>query len=417
MPDASAAGPLDDPIEAQYERWVYPARVHDLAAVQLTSPLLPYQDLRSVFWLYWPGGEAIREDLAILVAGCGTLQAAAQAQVYPRATVVGIDISRACLEHTESLKRKHNLANLTLHQLRVEDAGSLGASFDFIVCHGVLDHLADPVAGLRGLGQALRPDGVIDIMVHGKYGRLGVTVLQEMFRVMGLQQDAVGVQTVRDVLASLPDTHPVQKYLRLAAQDLANDEGLVNTFLCRRDQPLSCAECLELVEAAGLVFQGWKENGVYHADTRLTAGDRLWPHLNVLQDRQLWQAIEMMDASIGFHRLYACRADRDPATYRIQFDDDDFLDYIPVARVSQVVPASRLRRQPAVIARPPLPPMPLDERQAATFNQIDGIRSVRACLVAAGLLAEAPVNSVWARHFFGSLWRAGYAMYRLPRSA
>ncbi len=250
-------------------------------------------------------------------------------------------------------------------------------------------------------------------MIHGKYGRQGVTMMQELFRVMGLEQDAAGVQTVRDVLASLPATHPVQNYRRLAAQDLANDEGLVNTFLSRRDHTYSAGECLDLVQEAGLVFQGWKENALYHADTRLPAGDRLWPHLSTLKERQLWQTVEMLDATIAAHRLLVCRPDRDPATYRIHFDDDAFLDYIPVARVSQTVAANRLRRQSALIARPPFPAMPLNEQQAAAFNQIDGKRNVRDCLAAAGL----PDDPVWARQFFGSLWRAGYAMYRLQRNS
>jgi SAM-dependent methyltransferase len=412
MPDLGGGLPLD-PIQAQYERWVYPARVYDLAALQLTSPLLRYQDLRSLFWLFWPRGP-VREDLDILVAGCGSMSAAAQAFLYPRARVTGIDISRASLEHAEFLKHKHNLSNLTLRQARVEDAAALGGDFDFIVCYGVLQQLADPSVGLRALGRVLRPDGVIDIMVYGKYGRLGVTVLQELFRVMGLEQDAAGVQVVRDTLAGLPPAHPVQNFRRLAAQELANDEGLVDTFLPARDRTFTCAECVDLVQEAGLVFQGWKENGLYHLETRLAPNDRLAPHLRALGERQLWQAVEMLDASIGSHWFHACRVDRDKATYKIAFDEDAFLDYIPVPRVSHTVAADRLRRQPAYIARPPFPPMTLDAPQAATFKLIDGTRSVRACLGAAGLGVEAPADIAWARVFFGSLWRAGYAMYRLP---
>src|SRR5207302_4663278 len=133
------------------------------------------------------------------------------------------------------------------------------SSFDFIVCYGVLHHLADPVAGLRALGRVLKPDGVIDIMVYGRYGRLGVSMMQELFRFMGVEQNAAGVQIVKDILAALPATHPVQKYRRQAARDLASDEGLVDTFLHRRDRPFSVSACLDLVQEAGLVFHGWKE--------------------------------------------------------------------------------------------------------------------------------------------------------------
>ncbi len=410
----SSSTPFDDPLQAQYDQWVYPPRCNDLAALQLTSPRLSYQDLRSLFWLYWPG-EPIREELNILVAGCGSMQAAAYAYVHPKAKVVGIDISRTCLDHTEVLQRTHNLTNLTLHQMRVEDSGSLGASFDFVVCYAVLHHLTDPAAGLRALGQTLRPDGVIECRIHGTYARFGVTMLQNLFRTMGLEQDAAGVAAVRDVLATLPPNHPVQLFRSQAAQELAADEGLVNTFLTRREQPFTCGECLELVQQAGLVFQGWKENALYHPDIRVPPGDRVWPHLSKLTKEQLWQALDIIDPTIFVHTFHVCRADRDPEAYRVHFDDEAFLDYIPVTRIGQSVPANRLRRQPAFIARPPLPPMPLDERQAAVFNQINGARTIRDCLTEAGLPLEDPASILWARHFFGTLWRAGYALYRLPQ--
>ena len=53
-----------------------------------------------------------REDLDILVAGCGSLSAAAQAFLYPRARVVGIDVSRTSLEHEEFLQPQAQLDQL-----------------------------------------------------------------------------------------------------------------------------------------------------------------------------------------------------------------------------------------------------------------------------------------------------------------
>ncbi len=404
--------PPIDPVRAQYERWVYPARVYDLAQMPITAPEWRHNDLRTLYWLFWPAA-AYRDDLDILVAGCGSLAAAAQAFLFPRARVVGIDVSRAALEHGEFLKQKHNLANLTLKTCAVEEVGTLDASFDFIICHGVLHHLLDASAGLRALREVLRPGGVMDIMVYGKYGRVGVTVLQELFRELKVKQDPAGVQVVKEILAGLPATHPVQNYRRLAARDLATDEGLVDTFLSSRDQPFSCAGCLDLVAEAGLVFQGWKENGLYHPDARLAPQDPLWAHLTGLAPRQLWQVVEMVDATIAAHWFHVCRPERPPSSYVIQFDDEAFLDYIPVARVSQITKADKLRRQPAIVARPPFPPLGLDEKQAALFRGIDGVASVRRCLALAGLSLEDPESIIFARRFFNLLWRVGYAIFRL----
>ena len=161
-----------------------------------------------------------------------------------------------------------------------------------------------------GPGLVLRPDGVIDILLYGKYGRLGVTLLQEMFRYLGVEQDPAGIQVVKDTLRALPPAHPVQNYLRMAKYDLSTDEGLVDTFLNRSDQPFSVSECLDMVQEAGLVFQGWKENGLYHLDARLSSQDPLWPHLQALRERQLWQTVEMLDSTIAGHWFHVCRTDR-----------------------------------------------------------------------------------------------------------
>ncbi len=55
-----------------------------------------------------------RPDLDILIAGCGTNQAAVFAFGNSDANVVGIDISQPSLDHQRYLKDKHGLTNLQL---------------------------------------------------------------------------------------------------------------------------------------------------------------------------------------------------------------------------------------------------------------------------------------------------------------
>src|SRR4029077_18003492 len=143
-----------DPVAAQYEAWSFPQPCADLTPLTFDSPRNHFRDLRDLYWAYWPT-QPYRDDLDILVAGCGTTAAAAYAYLFPRARVTGIDISAASLAHEDNLKRRHALDNLTLHQCRVEDVAALGGHFDYINVHGVLHHLADPVAGLKALGGLL----------------------------------------------------------------------------------------------------------------------------------------------------------------------------------------------------------------------------------------------------------------------
>jgi SAM-dependent methyltransferase len=401
-----------DPVKAQYERWSYPLPVDDLARFPFNPPASRYPDLKSLYFGFWPTAPAYREDIDILVAGCGTVAGACFAYYYPQARVTAFDISSASLAHEEYLKRKHNLHNLTLRQLRVEDAAALAADFDFISVLGVLHHIEDPTAGLRALAGRLRPEGVISIMVYARYGRVGVYMLQELFRIMGLRQEPADVQVVREALTAVGPHHPVRQYLHMARRDLSVDAGLVDTFLHPRDQAYTVAQCLQMVEEAGLAFQGWDDNLLYYPELQVPANHPFRSRLERLPEPALWQAVELLFGTIAGHYFHACRRDRDPAKYRVVFEGDRFLSWIPVPRVDPWPPPAARPSGPLSVKRSSFPAIPLDPKQTAIFDAIDERKTIRDCLGAAGLDPSQPAIVEAARTFFRSLWRIGYMVFR-----
>jgi SAM-dependent methyltransferase len=399
-------------VAAHYERWTYPAPIDDLGLVDFAATDSRYRDLRELFFAYWPTW-SYRENLDILVAGCGTMAAACYAYLYPRARITGIDISGASLAHERHLQQKHQLANLTLHQLPLERSAELETNFDFIVSHGVIHHLADPVAGLRALTGILRPHGVIALMVYSWHVRFGVYMLQDFFRLLHLQQDAESVALVKETLHGIGGGHPVRQYLR-RPNDLDRDTGLVDAFLHARDKPYTVMDCLELVTGAGLVHQGWDENGLYYPEGQVPPGSKLRAALDRLATPELWKAMELFNGNIPNHWFYACRQDRDPHDYRIQFEDDAFMNYIPVPRVRILPGLGAESGQSIAISRAPYPSVRLDLAQSRVFQQIDRQRSVRECLGLAGIASDHRAVAEFARGLFRTLWRLGYMHFRLP---
>src|SRR6202022_1961030 len=146
--------------------------------------------------ILWPDRE-YQSDLDILIAGCGTNQAAVFAFTNPDAKVVAVDISQPSLDHHQYLKDKHGLYNLELHRLPIEELPTLGRGFALIVSTGVLMGMADPMAGMNALAPCLRQDGAIGLTLYAKYGRIGVEMLQSVFRDMGLRQDQASVEIVK----------------------------------------------------------------------------------------------------------------------------------------------------------------------------------------------------------------------------
>ncbi len=159
--------PRADIVSRQYQRWVYPHPIEDLPA--WTSANWEWFDPVYSHRILWPD-RAYQPDLDILIAGCGTNQAAIFAFTNRSAKVVAVDVSQTSLDHQQYLKDKYGLTNLELHLLPIEDLHTLGRDFDLVVSSGVLHHMADPLTGMKALAGCLRPDGVVAAMLYGKYG-------------------------------------------------------------------------------------------------------------------------------------------------------------------------------------------------------------------------------------------------------
>lgn len=399
-----------DAVRAQYERWIYPRPVDDLAA-WLAEGGIAIGDPLDFGDVYWPD-TGYREGMNILVAGCGANQAARYALQHKSARVTGIDLSEASLAHGEKLKKKHALDNLTLKRMRLEEVDSLGEEFDFIAASGVLHHLPDPVAGLTALGGVLARDGVIFVMLYGRYGRAPVYMMQELFRTLGVtEQGAEDVSLVKAAISVLPGEHPLRDYAK-KSHDMKFDAGLVDLFLHKQDRPYSVTECLELTRGAGLVFQAWAQPMFYNPDCNMPENHPLYLKMDALNDEDRWQAMELFGGRQTRHDFCVCRADRPANTYRIDFAEADFAERaIPLPRGSTLAPAAS--GKPAILSGPQVPPLTLPPPLVAMHGQIDARRTIRQCIDTCGLSAPPEKLLHHGLRFFRALWRTGHIAMRL----
>jgi hypothetical protein len=273
---------------------------------------------------------------------------------------------------------------------------------------GVLHHLADPVRGLKSLVSVLESDGVIALMLYGRYGRHGIYLLQEFFRRIGLGQTPADIQLVRQTFSALHEGHPAKDFA--AATDMTYDAGLTDLFLHEQDRAYTVAECLNLVSAAGLSFQGWIENVFYYPDGQLPRGHPLHERLEQLSDAELWQAMELFQGKISKHQFLACRATRERDSYAIDFSSDRLLDLVPV---SYFAVTREVRADGSItVKHAQFPAVTVRNEMAALVRAIDGQRSVRACYEAAGVPFNAETS--WLIRF---LWRLDFYRILHPAAA
>ena len=384
--------PLADVVTGQYEKWVYPDPIQDLP--NWLSSNWQWFDPSHAYRLFWPDCD-VRPELDILIAGCGTNQAAVFAFTNPGASVVAIDVSGPSLDHHRFLKDKYGLKNLELRRLPIEEVGTLGRAFDLIVSTGVLHHLADPKAGMRALARCLRPDGVAAIMLYAKYGRIGVEMLKSIFQELGLQQDEPSLSVVRAAIAALPPDHPVRSYLAVAP-DLQFDAGLVDTFLHGRDRSYTVADCLDLVDSAGLAFQDWFLKSPYYPPAG--SADPFYAAVAGLPEEQQWSIMERVNTRNGCHFFTACRPERAREMYRVDIASEEFLDCVPRFRYRCGFNDGEVFRYDWQTT--------LDAIQQALISQMDGRRTIREIIasVDAEAVGRRPAElEPFARIFFRSL--------------
>jgi SAM-dependent methyltransferase len=381
-----------------YERHPYPPPVDDLEAYRRN-----WDDARrrAESHLFYPG-EPFRDDRSILVAGCGTAQAAHYAVRWPRAQVFGIDVSEKSLAFTQDLKRKYALDNLEVRQLAVERAGELGETFEHVVCTGVLHHLPDPDAGLRALRDVLAPAGALHLMVYAPYGRAGVYMLQDYCRRLGIGSSASEIDGLAATLKALPPEHPIVPLLR-TSPDFANKAGLADALLHPQDRAYSVPQLLSLLHRADLTFARWVRQAPYLPWCGALASAPHHAKLVELPAEQQYAAIELFRGTMVRHSVVAYRTDRPEPSVSVDFGGDDWLRYKPIRLPDTIAVKERLpARASAVLINSNHNYtdlyLPIDAPRERFLSIIDGERTI-------GEICRARGNESLARTFFQELYR------------
>ena len=393
--DASAA------VRRFYESHPYPPPVDGLEHYQRM-----WQDprrRRADHHLFWPA-RPFRETFSVLVAGCGTSQAAKHASRWPAAQVTGIDFSEASVRCTQELKRKHRLDNLQVHQLPIERAGELGTTFDQIVCTGVLHHLSDPDAGLLALRDRLKPDGAMQLMVYAPYGRTGVYMLQDFCRRLGIRATAGEIRDLIAALKALPPGHPLERLLR-EAPDFKHEAGIADALLHPHDRAYSVPQFFDFIDRAGLTFGRWVKQASYSPQCGAPAGIPQASRLAQLRLAEQYAAIELFRGTVVSHSAIVYRNDN-PAPQDVGFAGDDWPGYVPLQMADTKCLQERLPPGAAAVLLYPGHTfrdlvMPIDATELSLFAGIDGNRSIGDIVEAHGSIASRPNV---ARGFFERLW-------------
>lgn len=252
-------------VRYQYEQYPYP----DIdPQIEKPNMLVPCH-LSLMCDLVW-AGEKSPQGLRVLDAGCGTgSPLVAMAMAYKDAEIVGIDFSEASLKKARQLAARYDLKNVRFYNLPVEHVNELDQQFDFIISSGVLHHLSNPAKGLKALADALKPQGAISIMLYGKYGRIGIDMLQEAIRLSctGVDSMPERINFARNLARAIPAEHPFKTRRQGREISEGKDAGIVDLLLHAQDIPFDVSSIFKLCSQAKMKFYKWLFPMIYNPET------------------------------------------------------------------------------------------------------------------------------------------------------
>ena len=242
-------------LETQYNKYIYPKPCENIEKEYIKVNRYQECDPNYHWHKLWPEKKYERKKLNILVAGCGSDQAAILAKCNPIHNFTGIDISAASLAHQKKLIKKHKIKNLTLICDDFRNV-KISEKFNYIISTGVIHHLDDPGSALNFFEKNLTDDGVLYLMVYGDQQTEGIKGLKNIFKKLEFEQNSSSIKSIKLLKEKLKKDHPAtifSKYFK----DINEDTGIIDTFLHSKEKFYSIKELIFSLGENNLIIKNF----------------------------------------------------------------------------------------------------------------------------------------------------------------
>jgi SAM-dependent methyltransferase len=270
------AGVFSQQVREPAEEDKYRATLRKLTPIDETSELVcrQYEDNPYPRWLRAPAIDGVASfgaflasefglqparsarrtgNVDVLIAGCGTGQQSIQtAQRFPAARILAVDLSTASLAYAKRKTRELGIGNVEYAQADLLRLESIGSSFDFIECVGVLHHLEDPVAGWRVLRSLLRPGGVMHIGLYSELARRDIAAAQDHIVAQGYEATTEGIRQFRIDLQLTDRWRPFRSLTAL--EDFYDTSGCRDLLFHAREHRFGLPQIKEIIAELRLDF-------------------------------------------------------------------------------------------------------------------------------------------------------------------
>lgn len=231
-------------LKKHYDSYVYPKPIEDIDEEFIKKKKRYIFDPTYHWHRIWPELPYSKKQLNILIAGCGSNEAAVMAMCNPNHIVTGIDLSKNSILHQKRLLNKHKICNLKLicddfRQVNFRD------KFDLIISAGVIHHLSNPESALKYFYENLNENGAVGLMVYGEKTGLMITEIKNVFNKLKLDHNKQSIDLIRFIINQLNPSHPLFLFLKKSL-DVQYDSGIVDLFLHKSEKFYSIKDLINI---------------------------------------------------------------------------------------------------------------------------------------------------------------------------
>ena len=342
----------------------------------------------------WDRNLFAAEQPRVWVAGCGTNQAVITALRFPKATVVGSDLSARSLEITAQNAKLLGISNLELRQESLNES-SYADEFDYVICTGVIHHNADPVFTLAKLTGALKRHGILELMVYNRYHSMATVPFQKAVQILaggaGQPDLDTQVQLARALVAELKMDNLSAGALSVSSVSEISDSQFADLLVQPVWRSYTVESLEELCSSAGLTivapcvnqFDAARE--CYRWSMRFV-DERLKTAYESLPDTRKWQISNLMNRENSpMLWFYVQRADSDRPIKSERQITNEFLDRS--ARAVKVKKLLRLKNDDGSFSDREVvfPRASRDARAKAILEKLDSSVPLRTVFERAGV--------------------------------
>jgi SAM-dependent methyltransferase len=294
-----------DYLKTHYENYNYPEPVQDIEKELIEKNIVYYDDPTYNWHKIFPEKPFSKDKISILIAGCGTEQAAIIAKLSPQHEVIGIDLSSNSLKHEQKLIDKHKINNLKLICGDFREI-KFDRKFDLIISTGVIHHLDDPGSALKYFYNNIKDDGAISLMVYGDKSTHATNQLRKFFFKLNFKQNKESIENVKKIYDKISPTHPGVIHSKNSSE-LQYDSGIVDHILHESEHFYSIKELNELLKKNNLVIKNFIDSKIKSLTKFFYDDDLLLKKirkLNYIEQLELGQILNWDDKKIA---LICCK--------------------------------------------------------------------------------------------------------------